>query len=33
LGIGPRTVEAFCGKLLKKFDAPSTTGLVKTLLA
>jgi DNA-binding CsgD family transcriptional regulator len=33
LGISPRTVEVFCGKLLKKFDAPSTTELVKTLLA
>jgi DNA-binding CsgD family transcriptional regulator len=33
LGISPRTVEVFCGKLLKKFDAPSTHELVKTLLA
>jgi DNA-binding CsgD family transcriptional regulator len=33
LGISPRTVEVFRGKLLKKFDAPSTSELVKTLLA
>jgi DNA-binding CsgD family transcriptional regulator len=33
LGISPRTVEVFRGKLLKKFDAPSTNALVKTLLA
>ncbi|WP_162068449.1 MULTISPECIES: LuxR C-terminal-related transcriptional regulator [Burkholderiaceae] len=33
LGISPRTVEVFRGKLLKKFDAPSTHELVKTLLA
>ncbi|WP_206366177.1 LuxR C-terminal-related transcriptional regulator [Caballeronia sp. SBC2] len=33
LGISPRTVEVFCEKLLKKFDAPSTTEPVKTLLA
>jgi DNA-binding CsgD family transcriptional regulator len=33
LGISPRTVEVFCGKLLKKFDVPSTHELVKTLLA
>ena len=33
LGISPRTVEVFCGKLLKKFGVPSTSELVKTLLA
>jgi PAS domain S-box-containing protein len=33
LGISPRTVEVFRGKLLKKFDASSTHELVKTLLA
>lgn len=33
LGISPRTVEVFRGKLLKKFDAPSTHELVKILLA
>ena len=33
LGISPRTVEVFRGKLLKKFDAPSTHELVKTLLS
>jgi PAS domain S-box-containing protein len=33
LGISPRTVEVFRGKLLKKFDAPSTNALVKILLA
>lgn len=33
LGISPRTVEVFRGKLLKKFNAPSTAVLVKYLLA
>ncbi|VVD64432.1 LuxR family transcriptional regulator [Pandoraea eparura] len=33
LGISPRTVEVFRGKLLKKFDVPTTHELVKTLLA
>jgi DNA-binding CsgD family transcriptional regulator len=33
LGISPRTVEVFRGKLLKKFGVPSTNALVKTLLA
>lgn len=33
LGISPRTVEVYRGKLLKKFNAPSTPVLVKALLA
>ena len=33
LGISHRTVEVFCGKLLKKFEASSTNELVKILLS